>query len=380
MKQLAGTCLMLLMGLICQAQNDFRAGYIINLKGEKELGDIHYRGNKNNYKTCVFKKNGVEFELDHTQIKAFGINGNKRYSSGIAEDSFVEVLVEGEAMSLYRGPGSYYLLKDTAIIHLTVGAHRTKEVEGLYIPLRTSDTRWKGVLVSQMQDCLSFEDQEIENLRFSEKVLTKQVLRYNACRNTASTEIKEAVSALQLHAELMSGLSISAINAAEVSFFDNDWAGERNASSLFLGVNLIFVPSKKNDHLAFVTGFTFNRSTYLRSNLVDQPDIIISSLTVPIAARFSEDIGELDIFVQTGTHVEFHRDTSLKNYVSATPLLFGVHLMTGFSKAFNGKHVGFVFGASTTPLDAMVIREVKIARFYLGLNFRLNLLPSTQEN
>ncbi len=77
-------------------QNDFRSGFIITLENDSIQGQVDYRSNSQNYKSCIFKGEQGELEYFPNQIVGFGYTNDKFFSSQIIEGSFVEVLVDGD--------------------------------------------------------------------------------------------------------------------------------------------------------------------------------------------------------------------------------------------------------------------------------------------
>ena len=77
-------------------QSVFKEGYIINLKNDTIQGKIDYRSNLKNCGSCIFPgcDEGEKKYLPH-QIKGFGFDNDKFFSSQVINEAFVEVIVVG---------------------------------------------------------------------------------------------------------------------------------------------------------------------------------------------------------------------------------------------------------------------------------------------
>ncbi|KXX71397.1 hypothetical protein [Flammeovirga sp. SJP92] len=116
------TILLLLLSFDSFAQDDWRAGYIIEKSGKKVYGQIDYRASRFNSAQCDFRTNEQSIEKRYLpgEIEGYRFVDGKYYISsslelkGEEEQVFLEVLISGAVnIYFYKGAkGRYYIQKE----------------------------------------------------------------------------------------------------------------------------------------------------------------------------------------------------------------------------------------------------------------------------
>ncbi len=153
----------LLISISSHAQNDFRAGYVIDLSHDTICGKIDYRRDLAMSKICILKNaNGNTKELKPTDIKAYRFIDGKYYISKVIDNKpvFLEFLIKGEVNIYYlrsEKDDRYFIeKKDAELIELPFEEGIKKNKEGKPIKFRTN--QHIGLLNHYMRDADNFTD------------------------------------------------------------------------------------------------------------------------------------------------------------------------------------------------------------------------------
>lgn len=199
-------------------QSDFRDGFIITTENDTIYGLVDSKTNARNYESCLFIDESEIREFSPTQINGYGFSNDKLYKSGVKEQVFVEVLVLG-SISLYRYNETFLAKKDGEILELT-SENIEKVVNGRREIKRSN--KWKGLLNYLIADCLSKPAEVTSRLDFSEKSITKTIVKYNSCTGSDFIEIKADQPWTKINAGISTSMSISNISMADELVANND--------------------------------------------------------------------------------------------------------------------------------------------------------------
>ncbi|RKE03504.1 porin family protein [Marinifilum flexuosum] len=156
------------------SQNDFRKGYVITTKGDTLHGQVAYTLKSKNYRYCIFKKDERKQKFSSDEIIRYAIDGNRTFVNGVVDDSFVELLIEGE-INLYKKASNFYVQKNNGDIHLLEKYIKKKDDFG---EVKTENKRWRGILFFLVKDRLEGKV-SLQRFEFSEKYLTELIRDYN---------------------------------------------------------------------------------------------------------------------------------------------------------------------------------------------------------
>jgi hypothetical protein len=169
--------LLLVFFTTANAQNGYREGFVLTLKGDTIIGQIDYKIKKLNYESISFTTGSEEKILQPVEILGFGFENEKFYSSRILRNYFVEVLIEGK-LSLYKYQDEYLIRKDGKTYFIR---HQMTQLNDAGNIIWVDDTRWKGIISFLINDCQTEGGVDIESIDIREKSLVKLVENYNQC-------------------------------------------------------------------------------------------------------------------------------------------------------------------------------------------------------
>jgi hypothetical protein len=290
-------------------QNDFRNGYIITLEKDTIIGQVNYRSNTKNYKSCIFKDKQEEREYYPDEIFGFGYNNDKFFSSQIVEGSFVEVLVLGE-ISLFKSQNKYHLKKDTSVYDLE---SFTEEVviDGKVGIIENN--RWRGITSYLISDCINNPNSIVSNLKLDEKSLTKLVVRYNKCKGLDYTEFKVSKPWIKYDYGAAVGIARSEIQfrnmSGSMSYLDDSY------SSINPSIGVLFDISSPRiaEKIAFQGEVHFIKSSYSSLVILDNTSTVyhdtyidLSTLSVPLSLKYSFHEKEYGLYLQGGINYDYH--------------------------------------------------------------------------
>lgn len=293
------------------AQQSFRDGYIITLQHDTIVGQIAYKDNPANYKSCRFRKEGKTVTYYPEDIQGFGFKKDKLFTSSIEKGLFVQVLVMGE-LSLYRHKSVYYLKKSDKEVYKLEVKNVNEVVDG--IAVTRTNNKWRNTVSYLIGDCILNSSLMLEKVPLKEKSLTQIVVRYNECKNAKYTLYKEQKPWTVFESGMTVGLIRSTIN---ISTRNNSFPYlNKNYHSVDPTIGLVttFSFPRASERLAFQSEFLFTHSAY--SSLVERKQgnvtefydsfIDLTTLSIPVSLRYTLIDSKYSLFVQGGGSYDFH--------------------------------------------------------------------------
>ncbi|MFT7036614.1 MAG: hypothetical protein ACJA2S_005148 [Cyclobacteriaceae bacterium] len=297
------------------SQSNFRRGFIITSKKDTIQGQVDYRSNSKNYKSCIFKSEQLEKEYDPNQILGFGYTDDKFFTSQIIEGSFVEALIIGE-ISLYRSLDKYHIKKDTAIFDIESMIEEVN-IDG---KVRQMDKgKWRGVLIYLTSDCSTNLRSLIAELKLEEKSLTRFVIKYHKCIGAEFTEFKADIPWTQFDFGTTIGLSRSDIQiddyAESFPYLDNSYT----SIDPFIGLILNISFPRISERIALQGEVHFMKSSYsalvkLEGSSTQYHDTFIdlSTLSIPLSMKYSFPEKRFGLYLQAGLNYDHHLNASTR--------------------------------------------------------------------
>lgn len=297
-------------------QSDFRKGFIITLEQDTIIGQVDYRSNTKNNKSCIFKGEQEEREYYPNEIFGFGYGNDKLFLSQIVENSFVEVLVLGE-ISLYKSKDKYHLKKDTSIYDLESFSEEVV-IDG-EVRIR-ENYRWHGITSYLISDCINNTDRVVSSITLDEKSLTKLIVKYNKCKGSDFLEFKVSKPWIKYDFGATVGLMRSEIRitnkSGSISYLDDSYSSIDPSVGVLFGISSPRIIEK----FAFQGEFHFTKSSYsslvvLNSSSIKYYDtyIDLSTLSVPLSLKYSFPEKKYGLYLQGGINYDYHirSDTKL---------------------------------------------------------------------
>ena len=239
--------LFLLLFSICQAQEDFKNGYIITNSGDRQEVLIYDYNWKSNPSSITYKKseNGEKLSGTLQNISEFGILKEARYkraevdiehSSDITNNLsrtgeprlktktvFLKMLVDGSADLFVYTEGSkknFFIQKndDSAILPLIYKKYRDE----------TNTIKVNEQYRQQLFNTLNCDDARSEKLRnteYKQKDLINFVSGYNECENSEGIVYKGNTRKTEFHVAIRPGLNFTNL--------DFDFVGEEQENPTF---------------------------------------------------------------------------------------------------------------------------------------------------
>lgn len=301
----------LLFFSICgSALADFREGYIITSEKDTLYGQVDYRSNTKNYKSCRFKSESGILEYSPKQIIGFGYLNDKYFTSAIIEDAFVEVLVDGE-LCLYKSNDAFLIRKQGEIYEL-----KTKKIE-IEVDGKKGfkqDTKWRGIITYLTSDCSHLFDESQNKLELNEKSLTKLSIQYNECGESEFTIYKKNKPWTKIDLGVSIGVANSTIKVNDqlnqYSYLDNSYSSLDPIVGILLGISSPRISEK----ISFQGELYYIQSSY--SSLVEFNDtyrieyhdtfIDLSTISVPLSLRLILLKRGILLFVQAGINYDYN--------------------------------------------------------------------------
>lgn len=297
------------------SQSDLRLGYIITLENDTINGQLDYRSNLNNYKSCVFIGEQEGRKYYPHEIKGFGYYNDKFFASQIIEGSFVEALVIGD-ISLYKSKDKYHLKKDTSIYDLE-SIHEKVRIDGkLY--LRENNT-WRGITSYLIGDCINNTNSVVSNIDLNEKSLTRLIVKYNQCKDSEFKEYKVKKPWLKYDFGATVGLSRSEIRItkfSEKSYMDDLYSSIDPS----LGVLFGFSSPRIKEKIAFQGEIHYIKSSYSSLVVINNVSsteyhdtyIDLRTLSMPLSLKYSFPEKKYGLYLQGGINYDYHLSSSSK--------------------------------------------------------------------
>jgi len=303
-------------------QKNFRNGFIITLEHDTINGQVNYRSNSKNYKSCVFKSEQGETEYYPTQILGFGYIGDKYFTSQITQNSFCEVLVTGQ-ISLYKSNDKFLVKKGTELYNLELITEPV-EIDGKIGTKKNN--RWIGLLTYLMSDCLENVNNLTPQINLDEKSLTRLLVAYNKCSGKAFTEYKASKPWTKFEFGASLGVTKSEIlinnESPAFSYLDDSYRSVDPSIGLLIAIS----SPRMTERIAFQSEIHFIKSAY--SSLVENGNsteyhdthIDLSTLSVPLSLKYSFPEKRCGWYLQGGINYEYHLNSDtrlLSEYVTS---------------------------------------------------------------
>ena len=331
------------------AQSDFRKGFIITTQKDTVHGEIDYRPNSKNYQTCHFKNNGTVTEYAPSQILGYRFYNDKYFTSQVLDDSFVEVLIDGD-LSLFKHEEGYSIQKSGGELHNLESQKAIVEEDGK--SKVKEDTRWKGIVSYLTLDCEQ-NPQLLQSLKLEEKSLTHFVINYHKCKGAEFTYYKTEKPGPKMEFGFIAGLTQSNIKIRRVFNLKGYLADNYLSTDPFVG--FIFAASlpefsekivlQSELHLIksnFSSSIVLN--PYLRTEYHDA-FIDVLTMSVPFTLKYSLSGKKYPLFFQLGFSYDKNLKTDSK-LISQWAYQYPDTVVTKESLAFeiNKNQVGLIGG------------------------------------
>jgi hypothetical protein len=167
------------------AQAYYSEGFIVTLSGDTVRGTIKFKP-ASKYGACILKTGKNTSKYTGDQIKGFGFNIGRYFSSEIIPHCFTEIIIDGP-FSLYRSGYTFYVRKAGDQLYQLMNRQIADTTEVIIEGSREKvygymeDVKWKGILTVLTSDCAD-SYQMIQNVEYDEKSLAKLVTEYNHCK------------------------------------------------------------------------------------------------------------------------------------------------------------------------------------------------------
>lgn len=300
------------------SQSEFRSGYIITLDNDTIYGDVAYRSDIKNYKSCQFKIDENITTYSPQQLRAYGFLNDKFFTSTVINDFFVEVLVQGR-LSLYKH-NNYFLIeknkKHYKIENKTIKVEKPGTVEKI-----REDNRWRGIISILISDYFSNPNEIIKNLTYGEKSLTKLVIRYNKVKASDFTVFKISKAWTKVDLGLSIGITKSTIKIENQTqpylFLDNSYS----TFNPLIGFVVAVSSPRISEKIAFQSEIYFSKSSYSRlveinntySTEFHDTYFDFTTITIPISIKYSTPEKDFSFFAQAGVFYNLNLNSSTRH-------------------------------------------------------------------
>lgn len=296
------------------AQHDFREGFIITTKNDTIQGLVDYRSSKKNYKSCFFREGVTDTEYLPSQILGYGFINDKYFTSEIIEESFVEVLVQGD-LSLYKSNKIFLLQKDANIYEL-ISKKNEVFIDGK--KMIQEDKRWRQNILYLISDCIANSNNVVESLSYREKNLTKLIIKYNKCKEVDFLVFKESKPGTKIDWGASIGFSRSTINIlSDISYLANSYSSYDPTAGLLISIS----SPRFAERIAFQPEVYFSQSSYTsiiglnnRNTEIHESFINLTTISVPLSIKYSFPGKKFMFYSQIGLSYEYHLDAEAKVY------------------------------------------------------------------
>ena len=271
---------------LCFSQTNFRPGFIITNQQDTLHGNIDYRGDTRNMKTCRFKKDAgteaVQYKPGEVHAYRFTDDG-KFYISKyldlehVQDTVFVEYLLKGITDLYFYRKGLYntYLLEkeNGELYELNNNKVEVKNNGEVYL---VENNKYLGILNYAFGDCKSLSRDEIYDTELSHKSLIKITKQYHdyVCEGERCIIYEKEVPVLQVALMPIIGYSVSGLklNSPDFSGLNLD-----KSFSPYLGLGLDWKLPRINEKFSLLTQFVLKDDYYFGKTVTqvssNYPDI-----------------------------------------------------------------------------------------------------------
>lgn len=296
-------------------QNDFRSGFIITSENDTIKTQVAYRSNLKNYKSCLCKGEQGEIEYLPNQIKGFGYDNDKFFSSQISKDSFVEALVSGK-ISLYKSKNTYYLKKDTSLYTLEPAFEEVEKDGRVSVKENKS---WRGITSFLISDCITDPQNVVAGTNQEEKSLTKLIVKYNKCTGSEVAEYKAHKPWIKYEFGATVGLSKTDIQITKKKRYVAYLKDSYSSYDPTFGVLINIASPRISERFSFQSEIQFIKSNYSSLIEINNPTkeihdtyINLTTLSVPLSLKYSFPEKKYGWYLQGGIDGEYHLNAETK--------------------------------------------------------------------
>jgi hypothetical protein len=290
-------------------QNNLKNGYIITLENDTIQGQIEYRSNSKQFKSCRFKNGQMDREFFPDELIGFGFDNGGYFTSQIISNQFVEALVVGK-ISLFKSEFKFHVKKDSLIYDL----ESVKEY--VYVDGRRGvkdDNKWRGVTASLISDCLQNSNEIISRIILTDRSLTNLVLAYNNCSGKEYVEYKTDIPWTKFEFGATIGIANSDIIMKDKSgnsfFLDDYYSSFDPTFGVLLGLNF----PKISDKFSLNGEVHYQQSNYSSLVVFNRPAfnqyfdtyIHLSTLSIPISVKYDFPEKKYGAYLQGGFNYNY---------------------------------------------------------------------------
>ena len=342
-------------------QNDFKNGYIVNLEKDTIFGQVDYRTNSKNYKSCLFKVAKATKEYYPEQILGFGYINDQFFSSQIVKATFVEALVIGE-LSLYKSNEKYHLKKDTLVYDLESKIEKVKidgKIKG------REPNRWRGVITLLISDCIENPYDVASKIKLTDKSLVKLVINYNKCKGVEIVEFKANKPWTKVEFGVSAGLVKSEIFHSPRSsgyVWSESLDDHYSTYAPSFGIIADISSPRLNERISSQVGINFMKSSFSYTidlapegpnNSIFTSKIDLSTLSIPVSFNYNLPVKSFIVNFQGGVNFDYHlsskaivfREGDVEysfNPFEIGDYQFGLLLGVGLTKSFGKSKIGII--------------------------------------
>lgn len=291
------------------AQSDFRQGYIITMDHDTVYGEIDYRANSHNYRSCLFKKENTITTYLPSELRGYRYLNDKYYASLLLEEAFVEVLVAGE-LSLYKYNKEFYVQRTGGELYKLEFNKSSVEKEGGAV--HRVDSRWKGILSHLTSDCEQHME-AIRGLRLHETSLTRFVIKYHQCTGRDYEDYKVAKPWTESRLRLTTGFTLSSIRPGPEIDLYGEFADLYQSVDPYIGLVFSVASPRLSEKITMQTELQLIRSGFY--SLVEvrnfrhenhEVAIEVTTLSAPVLFQYAPGGKNSALFFQLGLSHDYN--------------------------------------------------------------------------
>lgn len=302
----------ILKGILAYSQNNYTAGFIINLHGDTLTGNIFIDKPINCGKYCTFIIKGDSQPITYkaNEISEYRFLNGKYYLSkkvpvdSLKEKVFLQCLIKGK-LSIYT-----YLNEKSRVIYFVETQTnellelKNSEVERvnkngeIYIYRKQE---YIGVLSSLMQNSEMIPI--INNSKLSDKSLIKVIKTYSEKVSKDTNCIVFIKNKQKSEISIVIGKNQTNTNLSDISLFKNNKYVEKNSPLIGIGYCLSNIDYFSR-RISFHTGIYYNKYR-ITVNERQQPELSFEALQVPILIGYSLYYKNFEPFFIVGLQVSY---------------------------------------------------------------------------
>jgi hypothetical protein len=312
------------------AQSDFRKGFIVTHDKDTVFGFADFHDGVKAFSSCNFKRteNGESQTYKPADILGYGFVDDRHFvtrsvpANGGAEEVFMEVMVEGP-VTLFRLRETFWVQKQGQDI-----LELRKVEKEVYVDKRSYTkyvNEYIGTLNILLADCAALRD-EIQDLEFRIRPLTKLIASYNSCQQPEVKVQKAKKPWIKANAGIAVGMDASNLKIDAQNYFHSDGVVPYKQSvSMMGGITLDISSPRLSERFAFTSAVLYTQHSYHLSNAEQQEPgihyvtIDVKELKIPFGLRYTFAPKPVTPFFNVGMTTAIHLESSstwLKQSVS----------------------------------------------------------------